>query len=206
MSVLYIDTSYDITLGLLDENLGWQDLRNFRGQKVSHTIQTETHRLLADYKTSLSKLTAVVSNAGPGFYTGLRFSEGFADVLSFFQIPHYSFYSYELPYWLGHPKGNWLTKAYRGEYFSYVWDGAVSSKRLLSVKELQDLKPDLPFFIHAETALDDQLKALITDRAISTSEMLQGHSQKIFGKVLAEKLQRESYYFRAPEDEFRTNP
>ncbi len=206
MSVLYIDTSYDITLGLLDENLGWQDLRNFRGQKVSHTIQNETHRLLKDFQTSLSKVTAVVSNAGPGFYTGLRFSEGFSDVLNFFQIPHYSFYSYELPFWLGHVKGNWLTKAYRGEYFSYTWDNHSSQKSLLSVKELTNLNTAVPFFVHAETALDEQLKALINDKAISTSEMLQDLSHAIFSKVLAEKLQRESYYFRAPEDEFRTNP
>ncbi len=206
MSVLYIDTSYDITLGLLDENLGWKDLRNFRGQKVSHTIQNETHRLLKDFNTSLSKVTAVVSNAGPGFYTGLRFSEGFSDVLSFFQIPHYSFYSYELPYWLGHQKGNWLTKAYRGEYFSYKWEGADSHKVLLTTKELENLKNDFPFYIHAETALDDLLKTLIKDQAISTSEMLLGHSMIIFSKVISEKLHRESYYFRAPEDEFRTNP
>lgn len=203
MSLLFIDSSYDITLGLLDEKLGWHDLRAFRGQRASSTLQTETHKLLKDFHVPMSSLSGVVSIAGPGFYTGLRLSEGFSDVTSFFGIPHYSFYSHEIPHWLGHEKGTWITKAYRGEYFFYEWNGDSGKIRLLESKDLYT--PQGEIFIHSETSLDEKLKP-IAGNSISTSELLKSHPQKIFSRVLKENLKRESYYFRAPEDEFRMNP
>lgn len=203
MSLLFIDSSYDITLGLLDENLGWHDLRGFRGQRASSTLQTETHKLLKDFKTPMSSLKGVVSIAGPGFYTGLRLSEGFSDVTSFFGIPHFSFYSYEIPFWLGHAKGTWVTKAYRGEYFFYEWSGNSGKVRLLESKDL--FIPEGEIFIHSETSLDEKLKPVAVN-AFSSSELLRNEPRKIFSHVLTEKLKRESYYFRAPEDEFRMNP
>ncbi len=204
MSVLFIDSSYDITLGLLDENLGWHDLRAFRGQRASATLQTETHRLMKDFHLEMKNLKGIVSIAGPGFYTGLRLSEGFADVTKFFSLPHNSFYSYEIPFWLGHKEGSWITKAYRGEYFIYEWSGEKSSIKLVTVKDLESLEIKNQVFIHSETSLDEKLKPF-TINAISTSDLLKDHPQKIFGRVM-QGMERESYYFRAPEDEFRMNP
>lgn len=204
MSVLFIDSSYDITLGLLDENLGWHDLRAFRGQRASATLQTETHRLMKDFHLEMKNLKGVVSIAGPGFYTGLRLSEGFADVTKFFSLPHFSFYSYEIPFWLGHTEGSWITKAYRGEYFIYEWKGEASTIKLVSVKDLAGLEIKNQVFIHSETSLDEKLTPF-TVNSISTSDLLKEHPQKIFRHVM-KGMQRESYYFRAPEDEFRMNP
>lgn len=204
MSFLFIDSSYDITLGLLNENLGWHELRNFRGQKASATLQTETHRLLKDYRTDIINLSGIISVAGPGFYTGLRLSEGFADVTKFFSIPHYSFYTYEIPQWLGYAEGTWVTKAYRGEYFIYEWSGDKSGIKLVSAKDLSDLKVSGQVFIHSETSLDEKISPL-TVTAISTSDLLKNHPENIFSVVI-KGLWRESYYFRAPEDEFRMNP
>lgn len=204
MSVLFIDSSYDITLGLLNGNLGWHDLRLFRGQKASATLQTETHRLLKDFNQDMKKLTGIVSVAGPGFYTGLRLSEGFADVTKFFSIPHFSFYTYEIPMWLGHSEGTWLTKAYRGEYFIYQWNGDKSEIKLVAAKDLADLKIQGQTFIHSETSLDEKLLPFTTN-AISTSGLIKNNPEKIFSIIL-KGMQRESYYFRAPEDEFRMNP
>ena len=203
MSLLFIDSSYDITLGLLDEKLGWHDLRVFRGQRASSTLQTETHRLLSDFKIPMNTLKGVVSIAGPGFYTGLRLSEGFSDVTSFFGIPHYSFYSYEIPFWLGHNSGTWVTKAYRGEYFFYDWSGDTGKVRLLESKDLY--LPEGKVFIHSETSLDDKIRPMVPE-TISTADLLRENPVTIFTHVLKENLKKESYYFRAPEDEFRMNP
>ncbi len=204
MSVLFIDSSYDITLGLLNGNLGWHDLRLFRGQKASATLQTETHRLLKDFPLEMKDLTGIVSVAGPGFYTGLRLSEGFADVTKFFSIPHFSFYAYEIPLWLGHGEGTWLTKAYRGEYFVYQWKGEVSEIKLIAAKDLPQLTIEGQVFIHSETSLDDKILPF-TANSISTSNLLKSYPEKIF-RVVMKGMQKESYYFRAPEDEFRMNP
>ena len=203
MSLLFIDSSYDITLGLLDENLGWHDLRAFRGQRASSTLQVETHRVLKHFHIKIESLKGVVSIAGPGFYTGLRLSEGFSDVTSFFGLPHFSFYSYEIPFWLGHLKGTWITKAYRGEYFFYEWSEDSGKVRLLEAKNL--VTPEGEIFIHSDTSLDEKLRPL-AENAFSTSDLLKNEPKKIFSHVLKEKLKRESYYFRAPEDEFRMNP
>ncbi len=205
MSVLFIDSSYDITLGLLDEGMEWLDFRIFRGQRASCTLQTETHRLLKDYIKQMSDLTRVVTIAGPGFYTGLRLSEGFSDVTSFFSIPHNSFYTYEIPLMTGVEEGTWVTKAYRGEYFFYEWKSGEGKARLLDAKDIPTIAPLVNVFIHSDISLDEKLKPFTTN-ALSTSDLLKQHPKKIFESVIGQNLKRESYYFRAPEDEFRMNP
>ncbi len=205
MSVLFIDSSYDITLGLLDEGMEWLDLRIFREQRASSTLQTETNRLLKDYKKQMSDLTRVVTIAGPGFYTGLRLSEGFSDVTSFFNIPHNSFYTYEIPLMTGIQEGTWVTKAYRGEYFFYEWVSGEGKARLLEAKDLPAASPEGNVFIHSDISLDEKLKPFAIN-ASSTTDLLKAHPKKIFESVLKQNLKRESYYFRAPEDEFRMNP
>jgi tRNA threonylcarbamoyladenosine biosynthesis protein TsaB len=205
LSVLFIDSSYDITLGLLNESLEWFDFRVFKGQRASSTLQTETYKLLQDFSKKMSELKGVVTVAGPGFYTGLRLSEGFSDVTTFFQIPHYSFYSYEIPAMIGINSGTWMTKAYRGEYFIYEWSHGVGSSRLLEAKDLSALSALSDTFIHSVTSLDEKLAPFAVN-AKSTADILKNNSQKIFQNIINNKLDRESFYFRAPEDEFRMNP
>lgn len=171
MSVLFIDSSYDITLGLLDEGMEWRDFRIFRGQRASSTLQTETHQLLKDYGLKMKDLTRVVTIAGPGFYTGLRLSEGFSDVTSFFSIPHNSFYSYDIPFMTGVKEGAWVTKAYRGEYFIYRWVDGSSETKLVDARELINHKFPQNIFIHSDISLDEKLKPY-TVNAISSSELL----------------------------------
>lgn len=205
MSVLFIDSSYDITLGLLDEGMEWLDFRIFRGHRASSTLQTETHRLLKDFNKKMNDLTRVVTIAGPGFYTGLRLSEGFSDVTSFFNIPFNSFYTYDIPSITGVPKGAWVTKAYRGEYFIHEWKDGEGKSRLLEAKDLSTLSLDGQVYIHSDISLDEKLKPYALN-AHSTSDLLKEHPKKIFHHVLGKNLKCESFYFRAPEDEFRMNP
>lgn len=205
MSVLFIDSSYDITLGLLDEGMEWLDFRIFRGQRASSTLQTQTHQLLKDFQKKMTDLTRVVTIAGPGFYTGLRLSEGFSDVTSFFDIPKNSFYSYDIPLITGVSEGSWVTRAYRGEYFVHEWRNGESESRLLEAKDLPALSLKGQVYIHSEISLDEKIKPLTVD-AVSTSDLLKNHPRKIFSHVLTHNLHCESFYFRAPEDEFRMNP
>lgn len=205
MSVLFIDSSYDITLGLLDEGMEWLDFRIFRGQRASSTLQTETHRLLKDFNKKMPDLTRVVTIAGPGFYTGLRLSEGFSDVTSFFNIPFNSFYSYDIPALTGVPEGAWVTKAYRGEYFIHEWKDGEKKSRLIEAKDIPALTLSGQVFIHSDISLDDKIRPLALN-AVSTSDILKTHPKEIFQHVLGNNLKCESFYFRAPEDEFRMNP
>ena len=208
MTILYIDSTYDISVGILDEKLGWKFLNTFSGQKASSVLQKETHKILDEFGLKITDLKAVVTVAGPGFYTGLRLSEGFADVLSFNGLKHFSFYSHTIPWLLDYEQGVWLTKAYRGEYFFHHWDSQSSKNELVLLKDLTSYLENLKeqkLFIHSDVAIDEHIKKsgfVFT----STKDLLGLSPNIIFNKVLKSSSKVESFYFRAPEDEFKANP
>lgn len=207
MSFLFVDSSYDISLGILDENYRWVDFRSFSEKKASTVLQTETFQIFTQHGLKVKDISALVTVAGPGFYTGLRLSEGLADVFKFFGVPHYSFFSYEVPYWSGQEKGVWFTKAYRGEYFFYEWDGATSKSELVLTKDVEARFKNLSSttYIHSDGSLDTLSSNAIIN-PISTLSLLKKSSGELFKKIISEKMWKDSYYFRAPEDEFRVNP
>jgi tRNA threonylcarbamoyladenosine biosynthesis protein TsaB len=207
LASLFIDSTYDVTLGILDASQGWIQFEKFANQKASAIIQTETHNLLQAAKLNVADLDSVITVAGPGFYTGLRLSEGFADVFLFSGKKHYSFMTYDIPKWIGVKSGVWMTKAYRGEYFFHIWNGETARNELVSVKELEGFLKNVDkshFYIHSDSAIDDFSRALIP-AAISTVDLLKTHSQKIFSHIIKANSKVDSYYFRAPEDEFKVS-
>jgi tRNA threonylcarbamoyladenosine biosynthesis protein TsaB len=204
LALLFIDSTYDITLGILNDDFRWIDFKKFSGQKASLILQKEIYNLFCMNQIPIEKISGVLTVAGPGFYTGLRLSEGFSDVYQFFNIPHFSFFSYDIPLWCKYPKGVWLTKAYRGEYFIHQWNETASSNLLINSADLPIAleKVKDPIFIHSESALDSLCLDLIKN-PIATHDLLRAQSTDIFGYVLAKKLKENSFYFRAPEDEFK---
>jgi tRNA threonylcarbamoyladenosine biosynthesis protein TsaB len=207
LAALFIDSTYDITLGVLDDNLGWIKFDRFYGQKASAIIQKETHNLLSSAGIKLADLKCVITIAGPGFYTGLRLSEGFADVLIFLGIKHYSFLSYDIPALTGATSGVWLTKAYRGEYFFHFWDGKVARNELVAAKDLEKFLETVDksnFYIHSDTAIDDFSRNML-GKCLNTHDLLKEKSQIIFSSILKSESKVDSFYFRAPEDEFKVS-
>ena len=202
MSYLFIDSTYDLTLGVVDDELKWLSFERFTGQKASAVIQLKAHELLTKHGIHPADLKGIITVNGPGFYTGLRLAEGFSDVFNFFGVKQFSFYSYEIPLWCGIDQGIWFTKAYRGEYFLYQWSGDKSEQKLLPAKEL--VIPDQKIFIHSELSLDALTTPLIHE-PVRTIDLLKDHPHRIFKEVL-KGLKREPFYFRAPEDEFKVNP
>lgn len=162
--------------------------------------------MFEDHKLKVKDIKALFNVSGPGFYTGLRLSEGLCDVFKFFDIPHYSFYSYELPLICGYNEGAWFTKAYKGEYFLHCWRDRDVKSELFATKDVEIKLNELtlPLFIHSASALDTHSTGLVKN-FISTSDLLKESSEKIFKHILEHKPQRESFYFRAPEDEFRVS-
>lgn len=205
MSYLFIDSSYDLSLGVLSAELEWLALEEFSGQKSSQILQKKSYELLLKLNIPVSELKGIISVVGPGFYTGLRLAEGFSNVLSFFGIKEHTLYSYEIPAWCGYEEGTWFTKAYRGEYFLSHWKNDHRESELISVKELPvKLSSKEKFFIHSKASLDSHCENYLTD-AVMTSELVKEFPQKIFKHVIGREKQ-EPYYFRAPEDEFKVNP
>lgn len=206
MSYLFIDSTYELSLGVLDDGLNWLAFESRGGgQKASAIIQARSYELLSKFKLNPKELSGIIIVNGPGFYTGLRLAEGFADVFTFFGVKQFSLYSYEIPLWCGFDSGTWFTKAYRGEYYYYHWDKSGSQQELLSVKEIEKGLKGQQIFIHSQASLDAVSTALIS-QPIKTTDLLQKHSKEIFSQVISNNLKRESFYFRAPEDEFKVNP
>jgi tRNA threonylcarbamoyladenosine biosynthesis protein TsaB len=204
LSYLFIDSTYDLTIGVLDDGLKWLSFDKFSGQKASAIIQSKAYEKLKELGIKSEDLKGIITIVGPGFYTGLRLAEGFADVFSFFGVKQFSFYSYEIPLWCGHDQGKWFTKAYRGEYFFHHWQGSHSTQDLVIAKEISDHITDEQFFIHSDASLDTISSSLIKN-PIRTTDLLKDHPASIFPEVLKRK-KREPFYFRAPEDEFKANP
>jgi tRNA threonylcarbamoyladenosine biosynthesis protein TsaB len=202
LSYLFIDSTYDLTLGVLDDGFKWLSFERETGQKASAIIQRKAHVLLSKLDLAPETLKGIITVNGPGFYTGLRLAEGFSDVFTFFGVKQFSFYTYEIPFWCGHESGTWFTKAYRGEYFFYRWNQQEATQELRSSKELS-IDEDL-VFIHSDISLDDLSRSLIK-KTIETHELLKKMPEKIFPHVLMGP-KRELFYFRAPEDEFKVNP
>lgn len=200
MTALFVDTTYDISIGLLDHNLEWLEHKKFSGQKVSNVLQTETHVMLQRHGLKLRQITKIITTAGPGFYTGLRLSEGFADVLHFAGIEHVSFLTYHIPRLVGISSGCWVTKAYRGEYLFHHWDGDRSQDKLVASRDLAVYCSSLSsVYIHSESAIDDLLREQFPNR-IAADELLKSHPREVFKGLIGIVP---SYYFRAPEDEFK---
>ncbi len=202
MSYLFIDSTYELTLGVLDDGLNWLSYERETGQKASQIIQKKAFELLSKHNLKSENLSGIITVNGPGFYTGLRLAEGFADVFSFFGVKQFSMYSYEIPLWCGYSEGTWFTKAYRGEYFFYRWKNAENSQELMVAKDLKISEGQ--YFIHSPASLDT-LSAGMIQNPIETFELLKTSPQKIFPHVL-NGPKREPFYFRAPEDEFKANP
>lgn len=207
MIKLFIDTSYDVFVGLLDSNGSWVNKTVLKGMKASQIIQKEIYGLLKDKNVSVKKIDGVITSAGPGFYTGMRVSEGVADVFKLYGHPHHAYYNFYLPKWYGHQNGIWMTKAYRGEYFFFLWQRETEEKYLLKESELADHIEKwkalaIPFFIHQESAIDEKLKNLIPSYQ-ETFSFIQDRPQIFYAHIMNLQSQEPSYYFRPPEDEFR---
>lgn len=99
-----------------------------------------------------------------------------------------------------------MTKAYRGEYFFHHWKGEDSYNKLVTNNELPDYMASLDkVFIHSPTSMDELSLGLVKSFD-STFDLLKASPEAVFKKVVKLKLNRDSYYFRAPEDEFRVSP
>lgn len=204
MNYLFIDSTYDLTIGLLSDDLKWLDLEHHAGLKASMVIQSRVLELINKTHLKPQDLTGVITVNGPGFYTGLRLAEGFSDVFHFFGVKQYSLYSYEIPYWCGFDKGVWFTKAYRGEYFLHKWTESQWSQCLINANQIKDHVGNEQFFVHSSVSLDTTSQLLV-ENPIYSSDLLKKHPRKIFEKALVSH-KREPFYFRPPEDEFKVNP
>ncbi len=198
MSTLFIDTSYNQTIGLLGNEGTWTARKTLDGQKSSSILHAELHALLLSVNKKPADITDVLYVAGPGFYTGLRIAHGLADMLRIEGRTLRNFYNFEIPRLLGVIDYTWITKAYRGEIFIYQNGEAF----LLSEKDFLARSWDGVVYIHHTSALDAVMNEKIP-HALATEALMFERINEI-SQVLQQTPQvRDLYYFRPPEEEFK---
>lgn len=193
MYSLYVDSSSSLVIGLLDTQLNWLEYKDQFDQKPSEVIHTELYQLIQKYQLDIKNINFIF-NAGPGSYTGMRLSEGLAQILEWDEKKVFSFYHFDIPLLAGVKTGSWVTNAFKGEVFIYRWDRLENSKELVAASDFVVVDKSVVYTLEAEKDFAD---------LISTKQMLKKDAKIIFKSVLDQKLRQGPYYFRTLEQEFK---
>ncbi len=190
---LFVDSSEFLTIGLLDKNLNWAEFKTYKNKKSSGVFHGLLEEILTKYEIDLFKLDRVFYCAGPGSYTGVRLVEGFAQILRWKEIKTNSFYFFDVPKFLNHQKGKWISEAHKGEYFIFSWDG---------VKSESTLVPKSEFVVEEENIFTISSSIESIPKSISTLELIENNSKELFSRIVEDDLSETPYYYRAIDKEF----
>ncbi len=194
MYSLFIDTTSGLEIGLLDSSFTWLEYTSVKDLKPSEVIHYKIFELLKKYNLNITQIRCFVSS-GPGSYTGMRLSEGLAQVFEMNGMKVYSFYHFEVPMLIGIIRGFWTTNAFKGQVFIYNWSEGISEKELINKELLSISDANLGFTI-------DNTEANFT-KLTSTKELIKNQASKLFLKLLEKNMRVEPYYFRTLDEEFR---
>ena len=194
MHSLFVDTTLGLDIGLLDSDYTWVEYMSLDEKKPSEIIHHEIYNLLTKYDLRLEDMQCFISS-GPGSYTGMRLSEGFAQVFELYKIPVYSFYHFDVPKLSGIEKGFWATNAFKGQVFLYNWQGDKDEQRLINKDSFEREVEKSGFTLDTSDILFSGL--------ISTKIMIHSEAHLIFSKIKKEKLRMPPFYFRSLDEEFK---
>ncbi len=190
---LFIDTTEKITLGLMNKDMQWLEFIDEDKSKISSQIHSFIYELLEKKNIKITDLDAVIYCAGPGSYTGMRVSEGFADILEWQNIKTYTFFHFEIPKFIGVESGKWISEAFKGEYFVYDWKNTQSNKKLIKKEEYSFDSKTTAFAKNNKVC--NQIKNF-------TDDLIRKSPEKIFPHVLKNAQRKEILYYRKLEQEF----
>lgn len=191
---LFVDSSDNLTLGFLDDNLEWLEFKRLPNKKSSGVFHGLVEELLSSHGKTLFDLDRVFYAAGPGSYTGVRLVEGFCQILRWRDIKTNSFYLFEIPSLLGIEKGTWFSEAYKGEAFIYSWNGTENDSKLVKKEDL-----DSSYDKNSKLISLGSFDGVETQ---SVLDLIREDSNKLFSTIIDKDLEREPFYYRTIENEF----
>jgi tRNA threonylcarbamoyladenosine biosynthesis protein TsaB len=194
MAYLFLDTSSYLNCGILDSSFNWLDYISTDISKSSGHVHGVMDKLLGEHSLSWETLDGLIVSSGPGSYTGMRVSEGIAQILEIDNLPVYSFYHFEIISDLG-MSGYWISEAFKGEFFFY--DTQSETARLLNLEQLiLELEKCENIF-----ALDRQVRG-VDYTFQSTLDLLKENPSKVFSKITSSSRRQTPYYYRPEDVEF----
>lgn len=194
MHSIFIDSTSGLDIGLLDSKFKWVEYHSLDEKKPSEIIHTEIFHLVQKHNLELKSMRLFVTS-GPGSYTGMRLSEGVAQIFEMSDLPVFSFYHFEVPRLIGAKAGFWTTNAFKGQVFIFSWNGDQSEKSLVNKVDFAIADAGLGYTLDKTDALFEGLS--------TTKELIHKEGSKLFSKVLELQMRVPPYYFRTLEEEFR---
>lgn len=199
MAYLFIDTTSNLKIGLLSEEMKWMSLHNLDEKKPSEIIHKIIHESLLANNLSIKEISKVIACAGPGSYTGMRLSEGIVQVVELAGVPANTFYHFDLPNFLGVKKYFWVATAFKGEYFIFLFDNAVITKKLVKKEDLKLELSKYEDFAAFALAPDENLPAHFR---FTTTEIV-NNPEKYMKEVIARNTRDHAFYYRSVDEEFK---
>jgi tRNA threonylcarbamoyladenosine biosynthesis protein TsaB len=204
MADLFLDTSDHLIVGVLDDNRKWLEYFERPIKKSSGDIHRVVNDLLSKNALELGKIGQLFLVSGPGSYTGMRLSEGIAQILEWQGIAVNSFYHFDVPKFCGENRGIWLSSAFKGEYFVHRWDGEESENILCSKDDVENLLGKYSkYYSHFSSWFTD----IFTNFAppYLSSEMLREKADDVLELVKLGGMRVKPFYYRPEDKEFKTN-
>jgi tRNA threonylcarbamoyladenosine biosynthesis protein TsaB len=191
---LFVDSTQGLVVGLLDANYAWVEYMSLDEKKPSEIIHFEIFNIISKHNLKLKDMRCFFAS-GPGSYTGMRLSEGLAQILEFEKVPVYSFYHFNVPFFCGISKGFWATNAFKSQVFIYNWNDEKQKIHLVNKDAFTIEDESYGYTLDANDSLFINL--------VSTKILIKNKARDLFSKVVALKLRVDPYYFRTLDEEFR---
>ena len=190
MKVLFLDTTVKADIGLFQDNQ-FVEFEVGPEEKSSHKFHYRIYQLLERNNFKLKDIDIIFQLAGPGSYTGMRLSEGFAGIVEMEGIKTYSIYHYEIPHLAGEVSYQFVSNAFKNEMFVYTYENGQENKRLVKKDELVVEKEQI--YSHEDFA----------DIKTQNTLVLLKENPSIIKTCIENKIRRELYYYRSIEEEFK---
>ena len=197
MKYLFLDTSDHLILGVLDKDFSWISYKDTDLKKSSKDVHALIYSELEQAGTDIKNIAALLQVSGPGSYTGMRVSEGIANILHWQKIPVHSFYHFEVPRIIGEYRGLWFANAFKKEIFCYTFEEENSINKLYTKEQF------LSFANKYENKIYSNFRSDLYDNCLLTSTMIKENPEKVFSYVVGRNKHLGPYYYRSVQEEFR---
>ncbi len=198
MKAIYLDTTKNMTIGILGHDYKWIKLIPFMESRSTESLHFQILEMLKDLNLTIKDVSTLFTVAGPGSYTGMRVSEGMAQIFNWQGIRTNSFYHFHVPQLIGKKNYAFICKAFKGEFFlkGPKEEGLFDLSQMDKViKKYREDGVEL-FSHHQEEGLKD---------FSFTNDIIAQKPFEIFSKVYEENMAMGPFYFRPLEKEFKVS-